>query len=280
LCSLLERLCKEFEPAARGKGLAIVLECPQGSLIATDQSLIERVLRNLLDNAIKYTDSGRVAIRVAGDGDDLVVEIADSGRGIPEAEQAHVFEEFYQVDNQERDRTRGLGLGLAIVRRLTDLLRVRMDMRSSPGSGTTFSLTLPAARIGTPTTEPKQAQSKPVAVHVLVVDDEALIRLGMKTLLEGMGCRATLAGGTEQAVAAARIHKPDIVLSDLRLRGEDNGIRTVCAIRDLYPRLPAILISGDIAPDRLREAEEAGIPLLHKPVPVEALKEAIAKARA
>jgi signal transduction histidine kinase/CheY-like chemotaxis protein len=279
LCSFLERLCREFEPAARGKGLAIALECPQDSFIATDQSLFERVMRNLLDNAIKYTDAGRISVQVSRDADELVITVADSGRGIPEAEQSRVFEEFYQLDNPERDRTRGLGLGLAIVRRLTELLRIRMGMRSAPGRGTAFTLNLPAVQHAAATVDTRPAQATPVALHVLVVDDEAGIRLGMKTLLEGMGCRATLAGGTEQAVAAARAHKPDIVLTDLRLRGEDNGIKTVRAIRDLYPTLPAILISGDIAPDRLREAEEAGIPLLHKPVPVEALKEAIAKTR-
>jgi CheY-like chemotaxis protein len=100
----------------------------------------------------------------------------------------------------------------------------------------------------------------------------------MKTLLEAMGCRATLADGTEHAVAAARAARPDVVLADFRLRGTDNGIAAVRAIRALYPGVPAILVSGDIAADRLREAEEAGIALLHKPVPVEILKRAIAEA--
>jgi len=239
--------------------------------------LLERIVRNLLDNAIKYTDAGRVSVGVTRNGEDFIVKVADSGRGIPEAEQTRVFEEFYQLDNPERDRTRGLGLGLAIVRRLTELLRIRMDMRSSAGRGTTFQLSLPAVQQAVSTADSRASHAAPAALHVLVVDDEAGIRLGMKTLLEGMGCRATLAGGTQQAVDAARAEKPDMVLSDLRLRGEDNGIKTVRAIRDLYPSMPAILISGDIAPDRLREAEEAGIPLLHKPVPVEVLKHAIAK---
>jgi CheY-like chemotaxis protein len=115
-------------------------------------------------------------------------------------------------------------------------------------------------------------------LHVLVVDDEAAIRLGMKTLLEAMGCRATLADCTLKAVEAARAETPDVVLSDLRLRGEDNGIKAVRAIREICPGIPAILLSGDIAPDRLREAEEAGIPLLHKPVPVETLQQAIVEA--
>jgi signal transduction histidine kinase len=279
LRGVLERICREFEPAALAKGLEIVLKSPQDSFIETDQPLLERIIRNLLDNAIKYTDAGRVGLHVTREESGFVLAVADSGRGIPDSEQKRVFEEFYQLDNPERDRTRGLGLGLAIVRRLTDLLQIRMEMRSSPGMGTTFRLALPAAPhpVGVPANA-TAAPAAPAALHVLVVDDEAGIRLGMKALLEGMGCRATLADGTSQAVMAARAERPDIVLSDLRLRGEDNGIRTVRAIRELYPRIPAILISGDIAPDRLREAEEAGIPLLHKPVPVETLKQAISKA--
>jgi CheY-like chemotaxis protein len=113
---------------------------------------------------------------------------------------------------------------------------------------------------------------------VLVVDDEAAIRLGMRTLLEAMGCRAILADGTEHALAAARATRPDLVLADFRLRGTDDGIAAVRAIRALYPDVPAILVSGDIAADRLREAEQAGIALLHKPVPLETLKRAIAEA--
>jgi CheY-like chemotaxis protein len=114
-------------------------------------------------------------------------------------------------------------------------------------------------------------------LHVLVVDDEAEIRDGMKALLEAMGCRATLAEGTAEAVSAARAAKPDLVLADFRLRDVDNGIATVRAIRELYPSVPAVLISGEIEAERLREAEQAGIALLHKPVPAETLKRTIAE---
>jgi CheY-like chemotaxis protein len=101
----------------------------------------------------------------------------------------------------------------------------------------------------------------------------------MQTLLEGMGCRTTLVDGTPNAVEAARADRPDIVVADFRLRGDDNGIATVRSVRVLYPELPAILLSGDTAPDRLREALAAGIPLLHKPVAVADLASAIASAR-
>jgi signal transduction histidine kinase len=276
----VERMHEDFEPAARIKGLELILECSDAGLVETDPMLLERIVRNLLDNAIKYTDTGRVSLRVTTElGGSILLTVADTGRGISEAEQARVFEEFYQLDNPERDRTKGLGLGLAIVKRLADLLQIRMEMVSSLGEGTQFRLAFPKASRGAELAPDVPAGHAPlVAAHVLVVDDEAAIRLGMKTLLEAMGCRATLADGTEHAVAAAQLVRPDVVLADFRLRGADNGIATVLAIRALYPSMPAILVSGDIASDRLREAQEAGIALLHKPVPVETLKRAIAEA--
>jgi len=277
--SFLGRLKQGFEPAARAKGLALELECPAGLVAQTDPALLERIVRNLLDNAVKYTDAGHVALRAEKrNGRVVLISISDSGRGIHEADQARVFEEFYQVDNPERDRTKGLGLGLAIVKRLGELLGIAIELDSAPGRGTTFRLTLPAAPREEARAAEPPAREPRLAAHVLVVDDEAAIRLGMRTLLEAMGCRAILADGTERALDAARATRPDLVLADFRLRGSDNGIAAVRAIRELYPGVPAILVSGDIAADRLREAEQAGIALLHKPVPLETLKRAIAEA--
>ena len=281
LSPFLARLDNEFGPVARGKGLTFRVDCPPSACVDSDRLLLERILRNLLDNAIKYTDAGEVRISVAPQVGEIVLTVADSGRGIPEAEHARVFEEFYQLDNPERDRTRGFGLGLAIVKRLADLLQLGMQMSSAPGRGTEFRFVLP--RSAAPAERAAERGNDALrlsGLHILVVDDEDQVRLGMKTLLEGLGCRATLVDGTTPAVAAARAERPDVVLADFRLRGSDNGIATVQSIRRLFPAMPAILLSGDTAPDRLREAEEAGIPLLHKPVEVEVLAEAITAAGA
>jgi signal transduction histidine kinase len=279
LRAFLERMHAEFEPAAQAKGLELSLACPADAMVDTDPMLLGRIVRNLIDNAIKYTASGAVALRVSPEAGGFALVVADTGRGIQEADQDRVFEEFYQVDNPERDRTKGLGLGLAIVRRLSDLLGIRVAMASAPGEGTSFRLALRAAR---PRAQPAAAAAEPavapVAARVLVVDDESGIRLGMQALLEAMGCKATLVDCTEHAVEAARRERPHLVVADFRLRGADNGIAAVRAIRALYPGMPAILVSGDIAAERLREAQEAGIPLLHKPVPADTLKRAIAEA--
>jgi signal transduction histidine kinase/CheY-like chemotaxis protein len=277
---LVERLAHEFAPVAAAKGLEMTASCTFDGVVQTDRLLLERIVRNLTDNAIKYTDAGSIRLGVARAGDDVVVSVADTGRGIPASEHARVFEEFYQLDNPERDRTRGFGLGLSIVKRLADLLDIRLDMESAPGAGTTFRLRLAVAPGGAATAAlPAATASRLNGLHVLVVDDEGQVRLGMKTLLEGMGCRATLVDSTQRAVAAAERDRPDIVVADFRLRGEDDGIAAVRALRALYPELPAILLSGDTAPDRLREALAAGIPLLHKPVAVADLASAIASAR-
>ena len=277
---LVERLVREFEPVARAKGLEMSTSCTFDGVVDTDRLLLERIVRNLIDNAIKYTDAGSLPGRLSAAGDDVVIAVADTGRGIPPAEHARVFEEFYQLDNPERDRTRGFGLGLSIVKRLADLLGIRLELESAPGKGTTFRLHLvrmagDALALARPLVDATRIKG----LHVLVVDDERQVRLGMQTLLEGMGCRVTLVDETPHAVTAARADRPDIVVADFRLRGDDNGIATVRALRQIYSELPAILLSGDTAPDRLREAEAAGIMLLHKPVAVADLAQAIASAR-
>jgi signal transduction histidine kinase/CheY-like chemotaxis protein len=281
LAGFLARLGDEFAPAARAKGIALAVDCSPLECVDCDRMLLERILRNLLDNAIKYTDRGEVRVTAATAGDEVVLTVADTGRGIPQAEHARVFEEFYQLENPERDRTKGFGLGLAIVKRLSDLLQLEMQMTSAPGRGTAFRFVLP--RVAAPTTgidDLGDDARRLRGMHILVVDDEDQVRIGMKTLLESLGCRTTLVDGTTPALAAARAERPDVVLADFRLRGDDNGIAVVQSIRQIFPAMPAILLSGDTAPDRLREAEAAGIPLLHKPVAVEVLAHAISAAGA
>jgi signal transduction histidine kinase len=274
LSSFLKRIDPEFATAARAKGLRWRVRCPLGIFIETDEFLFERVIRNLLDNAIKYTRSGHVSVSAVAASHGVVLRISDSGRGIATEDQQQVFEEFFQGENPERDRTRGLGLGLAIVRRLENLLQIKIGMESAPGRGTTFCIALPLASSAAITVAPS-APAPLGTKHILIIDDETMVQLGMQTLLEEMGCSASLADGTANAVAAARAIKPDVVVADLRLRGTDSGIAAVDAIRKVYPKMPAIFISGETAPEKLREAEGTGIMLLHKPVAIEILRKAI-----
>lgn len=276
LARLLGRLRDAIAPVARQKGLEVLLRCPAGAWVHTDRMLMERVLRNLLDNAVKYTDSGWISLEAIERGAQMEITIRDTGCGIPEAERHKVFEEFYQIDNSERDRRKGLGLGLSIVRRLTELLGIGMTLQSEAAVGSRFILTVAGGvsqqEVAEPAAPPRATRLRPL--HVLVVDDEASVRRGMRSLLEAIGCRVTLARDTGEAVAAARKTPVDLVMADFRLH-DDDGLNTVAALRRLQPGLPALLISGDTAPERLREAHEAGIPMLHKPVNVEDLTRVI-----
>ena len=211
-----------------------------------------------------------------------MISVEDTGIGIPEAEHQRVFEEFYQLDNPERDRSRGLGLGLSIVDRLAQLLELTIEMSSSPGHGTRFSVMVPGAdRAGAAFSEVSAPvgglhPGEPLAgTRVLVLDDEEAVRRGMETLLRAFGCEVRTAGCIAEAVTQCRFMPPDILLVDLRLRGNENGIAAIHELRSTRPALPAILVSGDTAPDRLKDAHRAGIALLHKPVSAATLHQAI-----
>jgi signal transduction histidine kinase/CheY-like chemotaxis protein len=272
---LLGRLQEQFTPLAEEKGLTLAMSCPSPTFVMTDETLLEQIVRNLLGNAIKYTDAGSIAIVVAGSDKQVSLMIKDTGRGIPAEAQQHVFEEFYQVDNPGHDRSRGLGLGLAITKRLVDLLGLRLTMQSALGVGTVFTLELPR---GVASAAPHRTAPAPVDLErtrALVVDDALEIREAMRLLLEDLGCRVQLAGSTAEAVCRAEEARPDIVICDFRLRGDDNGLETIKRLRALNPGLPAVLVTGDSSAEPLRDALEMGVKLLHKPVRPDMLAAAI-----
>lgn len=269
----------EMRAVIEAKGLRAVLDTPTGVRCRTDPALVLRVLRNLTENAVKFTERGSVTLRLRVEGATAQVSVEDTGRGIPPAEHEMVFEEFYQVGNPERDRSKGLGLGLSIVRRFCKLLGIGVDLRSDVGRGTTVALALPLHGQG----GPLPAIGAPARVHsfagrtVLVVDDERSVRIGMRVLLEELGCRCLEASAGEEAIVQARSHKPDVILADLRLRNGETGIDVIARVVAAIGPTPALLISGDTAPDRLLEAQRAGITLLHKPVGLLLLQEELAR---
>lgn len=276
----LQRMWREFNPVAQEKGLELTIEigCPSAGTMLTDEVLLGRMVGNLIDNAIKYSVTGTIALSLFAQAGLLAMVIEDEGPGIPAEEHERVFEEFYQLENVERDRTKGLGLGLSIVYRLAALLHVRLEMVSSPGHGTVFYLLLPEHCGGACEVARTPYHGNPLAgLTVLVVDDEARVRKGMGMLLHRLGASAVMADGTAAALQALERVTPNLLLADLRLRGGDTGIATVQAVRARLPGLPAILISGDTSPERLREASDAQIPLLHKPAPVAQLQQLVAE---
>ncbi|MFM9880747.1 MAG: ATP-binding protein [Burkholderiaceae bacterium] len=290
ISAVLTRHMAEIASLLEAKNIEPVLLCETDDYADTDEQLFLRVLRNLTQNAIKFTDHGSIALEVRrrrADGadasaDSIEVVVADTGRGIPLDQQDKVFQEFYQIGNPERDRSQGLGLGLSIVRRMLDLLDIDMLMLSRPGQGTRFVLNLPLAALqtGAPSTPAETPQARVFDLTVLVIDDEKSVRTGMRILLEELGCRCLEASGTASAAAQVKHLRPDLVLADFRLRGIDSGTEAIAAVHARWPGVPAVLVSGDTAPSRLQEAQRLGMRLLHKPLALQTLKQELTQAQA
>ena len=265
---LLNNIEREFAPQADAKGL---LYRSRETLLAADSdpALIELILRNLVSNAIRYTNSGGLLVACRKQHGQVVLEVWDTGIGIEPAHQREVFREFHQLGNPERDRRKGLGLGLSIVEGLARTLSHPLWLDSKPGRGSLFRLTLPLATgvcvDNTVVLTPHKEQLR--HVRVLVVDDDETVRIGTLHLLRDWGCVGEAAESIEEALGLARLNAPDVVISDYRLRDQRTGLEAIAALRAVLGQgLPALLITGDTAPDRLREALSSNIPLLHKPV--------------
>lgn len=280
---LIERVCRDYEAQASEKGLELRRR-PTRDFVFTDPMLFERILRNIVVNAVTHTDRGTILVGCRRRGALLHVQVWDTGRGIPEDEQERIFQEFYQIGNPERDRTRGVGLGLAIVKRLTTLLDHGLALQSRPGKGTCFSVEVPRTKalpqidhgeIPAATTTPT-----PGSGLILVVDDERAIQTAMQSLLESWGYAVIAAGSYTQMLqkVATCPDQPGLIICDYRLRDNETGSAVIERLRNEYNEaIPGMLITGDTAPDRIKEAQASGYLLLHKPVPNEVLRNAIAR---
>ena len=266
---LLERVCRDYIAEAETKGLRLIWSrC--SAIVRTDPFLLERILRNLVSNAVRYTDRGRIVVGCRR-GNRLRIEVWDTGRGIPVDQQHEVFREFFQLSNPERDRAKGLGLGLAIVDRLAKLLDCPVTLRSTPGKGSVFKISVALAqrqRLGAPSPQRAPMFAMPRGL-ILVIDDDPVIQSVMQSLLSSWGHDAIVAGSGAEMLdrIATRARRPDLIICDYRLRDGENGIGVIQRLQSNYSeRVPAVLITGDTASDRLQEAQESGLVLLHKPV--------------
>ncbi|PWC58897.1 histidine kinase [Azospirillum sp. TSH7] len=280
---LLERLGAEYQPQAAAKGLRLRV-VPSGATIRSDPALLERILRNLIENALRYTERGGVLIGCRRQGGNLHIDVIDTGIGIQPDKHEEIFEEFFQVGNPERDRNKGLGLGLAVVRRLARLLGHRIELRSLPGGGSMFRVEVPVVALSS------SGSGKPNNVHpvnghpvnghpslILVIDDEPLVRKGLQAMLESWGYRVLTAGSIQDAVLLVESGKwPDAILADYRLRSGETGLNAIKAVCErLDVPVPATVITGDTAPERLVEVRAGGHALLHKPVAATDLRNAV-----
>ncbi len=279
--NLFDRLYSDFAPIAQAKGLSFHLPICEGRDVETDHVcdvviysdpfLLERLLRNLISNAIRYTDSGGVALRCICLQGKVGLEVADTGIGIRAETIPHIFEEYYQADNPHRDRRKGLGLGLAIVRRIEGLLECKIEVRSKPGVGSVFSFEVPKGDL-------RNLAQPFVITHshydlndivVALVEDDQEIREHTVDLLEQWGC-TVVAGEFAEDVMRKLDHaelKPNLLVCDYRLPNGVTAIHVIQQMRELWGNeLPAVVLTGDTASETLHRIHGSGAILLHKPI--------------
>jgi signal transduction histidine kinase/CheY-like chemotaxis protein len=285
LDQVVDSVCAEYERPAAEKRLRLNRNLEPVQLFG-DPVAIGRIVRNLLDNAIKYTNSGAVSVatRAYGEGGTAwaMVSVADTGAGIALAEQTRIFEEFYQLDNPGRDRSRGVGLGLAIVKRLCELIDADIAVESAPGRGTRFELTLRGV-LGTPDLSNLAGVGAEASdIHglgIYLIDDEPDILRSTRQLLELWGMRVMTADGVAAAEQLFEKHgRPQLLITDLRLRGEENGAQLVARLQRRWATFPSLIITGEVSAAAIRQAEAIGALLLYKPLTADALRRAISRA--
>jgi PAS domain S-box-containing protein len=278
LAPILGRLADEYGRRAANLGLKFRY-VPTMAVVRSDPVLLERMLRSLMDNALRFTPFGTILVGCRRHGPRLDLQVLDTGIGIPPEQLANVFEEFHQIGNPERDRTKGLGLGLAIVRRLSRLLGHDIDVASAPGRGSRFTVTAPMA---TPTGAERAGPYVPAPDRtggtVVVIEDEPLVRLGFQTMLEGWGFEV-MSGATAEEVLEEidrSGHRPDLIIADYRLPNNAVGTEAILAVQQhCGSHAPGLIVTGDTAPQRLREAKASGFELLHKPVAAHELRKVV-----
>jgi len=278
VADLLKHIEATFARAAREKGLRLRF-ARSAAWVESDFILLQRILLNLVSNAVRYTDRGGVVVGCRRRGERLRIEVWDSGIGIPKDQRENVFGEFYRISGPGRERRAGLGLGLAIVERLCRLLDHRVELRSTPGKGSCLAVEAPLVAAQA---EPEELTPVPEATAdpargklIVVIDDDALVLDSMRGVLRSWGCFVVAAESGRAALASLNGDDrcPDLIISDYRLSDGDEGIATVEKLRVAFGApIPAFLITGDTAPERLREAGASGLHLLHKPVAPMALR--------
>jgi signal transduction histidine kinase len=266
---VFDRLAVGFLPLAQQKGLRLVIRAtPEWT--ESDPIMFERILRNLVSNAIRYTERGGVLVACRRRGRRLWIQVWDTGIGIPESEHEKIFEEFYQLGNPERDRRKGSGLGLGIVRRLAALLGERLTLRSVVGRGTVFALR--TGRVPPDAHAPAVPRQKEFAGgerQVVLLEDDWLVREAMEGLLARRGF-AVAAGAVHEEARQALLdcgRSPELIIADYRLQGGENGLTAALKLREEFSAaIPVLLLTGEPSREELAEAIAHGIPVLRKPV--------------
>ncbi|OED38701.1 hypothetical protein AB833_18610 [Chromatiales bacterium (ex Bugula neritina AB1)] len=283
LAPLLQTLEQAFASTALENNMKLIIT-PGNATIHTDPVLLDRVLRNLIENALIHSNGTFIKVSSRQHKETIRITIEDNGKGIPNNEQHAIFSEYYQIGNPERDRSKGLGLGLSIVKRLSELLELPLELKSSVNRGCTYTLQVP---IGIPATNPQPADTEqPVELEsscakdavIAVIDDEKDIRDGMEIMLGAQGYATITAESDRDLIELLNDADilPDILITDYRLRENTSGDQAIFNVRKATStNIPAIIITGDTSPQRVLEASKSGFRLMHKPAAPADLLDAI-----
>lgn len=275
--TILEQLRVEFEQQLLEGDIDFKIRS-SAYQVRCDKQLLETMLRNIIHNAVKYTERGRILVGCRRRGNRIAIQVYDTGVGIPEEQQETVFEEFYQLNNPSRDRSKGMGLGLSIVRRLAELLNLTLTLRSAPRRGTLFQIDVPMADTKTDTPirsyriDEKHSRNK----LIVIIDDERDVLESLASVIGSWGHDIIAAMGqqTSREELAADGRQPDLIIADYRLADGVTGDDVIRNLqRDFNRPIPGILITGDTSPDRLIGAQNSGYHLIHKPVRAAVLQE-------
>ena len=271
LYDVLTNLQQEFSVLASNKDITLIV-VPTRLWVETDPVVLQSVLLNLVSNAVRYTERGRILIGCRRRAKQVSIQVIDTGIGIAADQLPKIFQEFYQIQNVARDREQGLGLGLSIVKRSVDLLGSQLTVESIPGKGSLFSFTLPitAAVLAAPVhARMAPASFENRALTILAIDDDRAVLDALHLLFSAWGHTLIPALTLEQALAAASAHNATIgfILADYRLAEHVTGATAISAVLALLGRqVPAVIVTGDTSPERIREANATGFRLLHKPL--------------
>jgi len=235
----------------------------------TDAILLESIVRNLVSNAFRYTRQGRIWVKCEIMNSSILLEVGDTGVGIPKDQLVNIFEEFYQLTNPDRNREKGLGLGLAIVKRLINILQLKIEVNSEINQGSKFVVTIPQGDITK--LKPKTIAGAPElnSISVLVIDDNKMVGKSLSALLSKWGYehRVTESGDEAEALIINDGFSPDAILVDYELKHKKKGIESIMQIQKLIQsNIPAIIMTGDIQPENMTEVTKHNIPVLNKPV--------------
>jgi CheY-like chemotaxis protein/anti-sigma regulatory factor (Ser/Thr protein kinase) len=273
---IFEPLAGDFAALVQEKGLRLRIVHSK-LVIRSDRSMLAEIIRNLLSNAVRYTDRGRILLGCRRAGDNVQIEVWDSGVGITEDQLPQIFQEYYQGT----DHQGGFGLGLAIVKRLGEILDHRVEVRSTPGKGTRFFIEVPRGRSGVKVPEaapPVHPHNRAYLGSVLAIEDEASVRSALGRLLKVKGVKATIVATATEALNLVSDHglRPDVLLCYYNLRGSPDGIETIKHLRAaLGWNVPAAVITGDTRLQTLDSISAQGVSVLIKPFLAEELLEVL-----